>query len=342
MSANQSKPLVIPVFIPQQGCPHQCVYCDQASISGVSDPSWNPNSLREYVQNYLGSSARYPVQVAFYGGTFTRLPEERQRLFLDCLQEFLELGRIHSLRLSTRPDAIKSNNLGFLKSMGVKTIELGVQSLSEEVLRASGRGHTSEDVYEAAARVKEQGLELGLQLMPGLPRDNKETFIRTVEKSISLRPNFIRLYPTVVLAGTALSRLYRLGRYRPLSLNEAVDWCKEAKVRCDGAGISIIRMGLQPTASLERPGAVVAGPYHPAFGQLVKAASWFDRISPVLKKARRYSAHLLIHAASSELSDIRGHRNANIKLWLERLQLASLKTVPCHHIMPGNFKLTVH
>jgi histone acetyltransferase (RNA polymerase elongator complex component) len=278
--------------------------------------------------------------VAFYGGSFTLLPERRQRFFLESFQDFLWAGQVQSLRLSTRPDAILPENLRLLRAMGVKTIELGVQSLSDRVLFASGRDHSSRKVHEATSLLREKGFEVGLQLMPGLPEDNRETFLRTVDKSILLQPDFIRLYPTVVLTTTPLENLYRRGSYRPLSVSEAVDWCKDAKQLFDRAAIPIIRMGLQPTASLHEPGRIVAGPYHPAFGQLVKSAVWEERISPVLSRARRHSRHLAIHAAPNQLADIRGHRNANVKKWVAELDLASLMTTGCGHTSGEEFRVT--
>jgi histone acetyltransferase (RNA polymerase elongator complex component) len=338
----KTKPLIIPIFIPQEGCRHRCVYCDQPTISGASQASWSPSSIRQHVKNYLDNCNRYPVQVAFYGGSFTLLPEARQRFFLESVQEFLKQGLVHSLRLSTRPDAVETKNLCLLQSMGVKTIELGAQSLSDSVLKAAARGHTSRDVCKATLKLQQYGFETGLQLMPGLPKDSRATFLRTVDKSVALHPSFVRLYPTVVLSSTPLAHLYRRGRYRPLSLEQAVTWCKEAKQRFASAGIPIIRIGLQPTVTLEQPGHIVAGPYHPAFGQLVLSSLWRDRISPVLKKASLQSQRLLIHAAPHQLADIRGHRNGNIKKWLAELNLTSLETLGCSQIEVGEFRVTAH
>jgi histone acetyltransferase (RNA polymerase elongator complex component) len=291
------------------------------------------------VQGYLDNSSRNPVQVAFYGGSFTLLSDSRQRLFLESVREFLEQDRVCSLRLSTRPDGIAEKNLDFLQTMGVSTIELGAQSLHDPVLAAAGRGHSSKDTYEAAIRVRQHGFELGLQLMPGLPRDTRDTFVKTVSKAIDLRPSFVRLYPTIVLSSTPLERLYRNGRYKPLSLEEAVDWCKEAKKNFDKAGIPVVRIGLQPTTSLEQPGRVVAGPYHPALGQLVNSSLWSDRITPVLRKVRRRSSRLVILAPSNQLADIRGQRNYNIKRWLEELKLTSLKTVGSDDLSGWEFEV---
>ncbi len=332
-------PLVIPVFIPQEGCPHRCVYCDQGSITGFTRPTWSPAALRRYAEGFLAGNRRPSVEVAFYGGSFTLLPETRQALYLEAVQGLLHEGRVHSLRLSTRPDAITAENLRFLRPMGVKTVELGAQSLSDRVLAASARGHSSEEIRRAAARLRGHGFRIGFQLMPGLPADDRATFLSTVEESIAVRPDFVRLYPTVVLAGTPLEHLYRRGAYRPLPLMDAVDWCKEAALRFTRAGIPLIRMGLQTSPSLERPGVIVAGPHHPAFGQLVKSALWFDRISPELAKVCSVWSRPVIHLHPSELADARGHRNGNIACWLGEFSFASLRTVADSELPPGEFRL---
>lgn len=338
----KKRPLIIPIFIPQEGCRHRCVYCDQSTISGVSQPSWSPSKIREYVQSYLTHHHRHPVQLAFYGGSFTLLPESRQRLLLESVQEFLQQGQVQSLRLSTRPDAIEDNNLRFLQTMGVETIELGAQSLNDRVLRASARGHSSKETHEATRKLKKHGFEVGLQLMPGLPGDSRETFLKTVEKSIALTPSFVRIYPTVVLSSTPLERLFRSGRYKPLSLEQAVDWCKASKKRFDRASIAVIRMGLQPTTTLEEPGRIVAGPYHPALGQLVNSSIWHEKISPALRKASLKSPRLEIHGPSHQLAEIRGHRNSNINGWLKQLELSSLETVASDQIGAGEFRVVAH
>jgi histone acetyltransferase (RNA polymerase elongator complex component) len=224
--------------------------------------------------------------------------------------------------------------------MGVQTIELGAQSLSDKVLAATARGHSARQVYEAKLELHKLGFEVGLQLMPGLPGDCWETFSNTVEKSIALRPNFVRLYPTVVLANTPLERLYLRGLFKPLSLDEAVEWCKKAQESFNHASIPVIRTGLQPTISLQQPGRIVSGPYHPAFGQLVRSAIWNERISSALKKARCQSSRLIIHAPSHHLPDIRGHKNENIHRWLKELDLISLKTVACPGTREGMFRVT--
>ncbi|MCG6917106.1 MAG: radical SAM protein [Deltaproteobacteria bacterium] len=338
----KTRPLIIPIFIPQEGCRHRCVYCDQPTITGAAQNPWDRNSIRQYVQSYLTPRHRYPVQLAFYGGSFTLLSESYQRHLLDSVQEFLRQGQVNSLRLSTRPDGIEDNNLRFLRTMGVATIELGAQSLNDRVLAASARGHSSKDTHEATKRLKRHGFEVGLQLMPGLPGDSRRTFLKTVEKSIALAPSFVRIYPTVVLSSTPLERLFRSGRFKPLSLKKAVDWCKESKKRFDSASIAVIRMGLQSTVTLEEPGRIVAGPYHPALGQLVNSAIWHEKISPVLREASLKSPRLEIHGPSHQLAEIRGHQNSNINGWLKELKLTSLETVASEQMGAGEFRVTAH
>jgi histone acetyltransferase (RNA polymerase elongator complex component) len=335
----KESPLVIPVFISQEGCPHRCLYCDQRSITGVTRPDWSPAALRRYAEVFLAANRRPSVEMAFYGGSFTLLPEARQALYLEAVQSLLHEGRVHSLRLSTRPDAVTERNLQFLRPLGVRTVELGAQSLSDRVLAASTRGHSSEDIRGATARLRRHGLRVGLQLMPGLPADDRATFLQTVAESIALRPDFVRVYPTLVLAGTPLAGLYRRGAYRPLSVAEAVDWCKEAALNFTRAGIPIIRMGLQTSAALERPGVIVAGPYHPAFGQLVKSAIWYDRISAALAEMRSLSSRPTIHLHPSDLADARGHRNGNIAHWLGKFSFTSLRTVADPELPRGKFRL---
>jgi len=337
---KRERPLVIPVFTAQEGCPHRCVYCDQGTITGVTRPNWSRASLQAYVEDFLARSRRYPVEVAFYGGSFTLLPETRQASYLEAVQGFLQQGRVQSLRLSTRPDAVSAQNLRFLHAMGVRTVELGVQSLNDRVLAASARGYTNVEVFQATGLLRDYRFRVGFQLMPGLPGEDHATFLETIDESTAIRPDFVRLYPTVVLSGTLLEDLYHRGSYRPLSLPEAVGWCKEALLRFSRNSIPIIRMGLQTSPTLERPGAIVAGPHHPAFGQLVKSALWYDRISPDLAELGRRSPEPIIRVHPSDLADVRGHRNGNVSRWLTEMFLPRLKVIGSPEIPSGEFRVT--
>ncbi|MBI4948665.1 MAG: radical SAM protein [Deltaproteobacteria bacterium] len=261
------KQLIIPAFLPFGGCAHQCVFCDQAGITGERAlPPFESIAplIEKYLSTWKGAGLR---ELAFYGGSFTGLPRAVQEGYLKASKPYVESGRIDSVRISTRPDNIDPETLRFVKTYGVKTIELGVQSMSDEVLKASGRGHTAEDTRRAASLIKEAGIRLGVQLMPGLPRDTTETILDTVDKAVSLSPDFARLYPALVLRNTPLFRMYERGEYRPWALDDMVLVCKEAMKRLASAGVPVIRVGLQTTEELSR--SLVAGPYHPSFRELL-------------------------------------------------------------------------
>lgn len=262
--------LIIPIFIPFGGCPHQCVFCDQKGITGTAALP-GLDEVRQTIETYLSTwKSKGEKEAAFYGGSFTGLPADVQKGYLSTAGAFVESGRLDSLRLSTRPDYIDEKIIALVKEYGVTTIELGVQSMADEVLRASGRGHTAKQTQEAVRLLKSSGIKTGLQFMPGLPGDTPDTVIETVNEVIRLEPGFVRLYPSIVLKDTPLHKMYLAGDYRPWGLDEMVDVCAEAKRLLDAAGIPIIRMGLQTTNELAE--SIVAGPFHPSFRQLVEAA----------------------------------------------------------------------
>jgi len=263
--------MIIPFFIPHSGCPHQCVFCNQKKITGEHNQPF-PESIPVKIADYLKTDKKKkPVQVAFYGGTFTALPRETQRRYLAAVQPFIHAGKVESIRVSTRPDCITEEVLSLLVEHRVSTVELGAQSMDDSVLARAGRGHTGADTVSAVALLRKHAFSIGIQLMPGLPGDSRERFFMTVDRTIDLRPDVVRIYPALVIKDTPLEELYNAGRYEPLSLEEAVRWCKVALGRFEQSGIKVIRMGLQPTEELSKPGTIVKGPYHPSFRQLVQA-----------------------------------------------------------------------
>lgn len=275
---------IIPIFIPNYGCPHRCIFCDQRQTAGVRGPLPSGEEVRAEIRKGLTRVRAGKVQVAFYGGTFTALPLERQRDYLEAVRPFIEEGSVHSLRVSTRPDAIDPEVLRVLEEGKVETVELGAQSMDPEVLQRSGRGYGPEAVRKSAELLRERGFELGIQIMVGLPGDTPERFMGTVREVIALRPSFVRIYPTLVIRGTELEGWWRKGLYRPLSLEEAVELSALALREFEEAGIKVIRIGLQPNQDLEA--SVVAGPYHPAFGQLARARALRERAREALAGAR--------------------------------------------------------
>ena len=257
-------------------------------------------------------SERGPREVAFYGGTFTALPNTTIRKILDAVRPFLQNGTIQSIRLSTRPDALGMDKLRILESYGVSTVELGVQSMDDRVLLLSQRGYSSSDTVTAFTVLKERGFKTGAQLMPGLPGDSPERFMETIGKVIALKPDMARLYPTLVIRGTRLAQWYKQGTYTPLGLEETVNLCKEACIRLEEAGISVIRIGLMSSPSLLKQGEIIAGPWHPSFGLLVRSAIHLEKVKPYLPFMGKKSS-IVLFAPENEMPLIRGHKNRGIQ-----------------------------
>jgi histone acetyltransferase (RNA polymerase elongator complex component) len=265
------KQVTIPIFVPHLGCPHRCVFCNQWESSGERKVP-DADSIKEKIELYLSTipDSVERIEVAFFGGSFTGIEPEKQEEFLSAPYRFKKAGLIHAIRLSTRPDYIDEEKLQLLKNLEVETVELGAQSFSDRVLSASGRGHRVVDTYKAIDLLKRDGFKLVIQLMPGLPEDSIDSSLRSAEIAASLKPASVRIYPTVVLEKTRLAEMYRAGRYRALSLEEAIEICKEMLLIFSNKGIPVIRMGLHPFSDNEREN-IIAGPYHPAFGFLVKS-----------------------------------------------------------------------
>lgn len=330
----ENKRFIIPIFISHFGCPYRCIYCDQGRIAHSVSELHTSKKIGEEIEQYLRMGARKRkasrmVQVAFYGGNFTALSLETQKRLLQSVAPFLEEGKVHSLRLSTRPDSIFPEVLEILKAHKVATVELGVQSMDTEVLRISQRGYGRQEVITAARDLRQGNLEVGIQLMIGLPGDNAQKFASTVEAVIKLKPHFVRLYPTLVIKGTVLERWFRLGRYHPLALEEAITLTKGALKRFRQARIPVIRIGLQPTPSLEEPGTIVAGPYHPAFRQLVESSLLYEQVASLLttSKIKRDSPPTFL-ISPQDISTFYGQRGHNIKRLRETFGLYEIRVKP--------------
>jgi histone acetyltransferase (RNA polymerase elongator complex component) len=269
------------------------------------------------------------VQVAFYGGNFTALPLETQKRLLQSVAPFLKEGKVDSLRLSTRPDFISPEVLEILKAHKVATVELGVQSMDAEVLRISHRGYGSQVVIKAVEDLLQENLEVGIQLMVGLPGDSAQKFASTIEEVIKLKPHFVRLYPTLVIKGTVLERWFRLGHYHPLALEEAITLTKVALKRFRQARIPVIRIGLQPTPSLEEPGTIVAGPYHPAFRQLVESSLLYEQVASLLTGSEiEWDSPPTFLISPQDISTFYGQGGHNIKRLREAFGLYEIRVKP--------------
>ncbi len=324
MSARES---IIPVFVPHLGCPNDCVFCNQRRISGSTMPA-TPDDVEKAISN-AAALPRTGVkrQLAFYGGSFTAIPDAEQTALLAAAKAHLDTGEIDAIRLSTRPDAIDEAILKRLKYYGVETIELGAQSMCDEVLSLSGRGHTAADVEAASKMIKAAGFRLILQMMTGLPGDTKERSIETAKKIIALAPDGVRVYPTVIVRDTALFDLWQAGRYKEHSVDEAVDWCAALVPLFDAAGIPIIRLGLNPTEELSG-GAAVGGAYHPALGELVKSRLMLYRAREVLAGVQPGAA-VVLGTEAGRISQLVGQHRCNVAALTVEFGLRALKVRPC-------------
>jgi len=308
-------PLVIPVFISHQGCPHRCVFCDQYTITGKPEAGFpvSTTEVRATVEQWLIHSRRRrkdEVQVAFYGGSFTGLPTARQEELLGTVRPYIDAGKVDTIRISTRPDYIDDTAVALLKKYSVSIVELGIQSLDPDVLMASARGHSVSRSEEAVSLLKEKGFTVGAQIMCGLPGDTTVRLMATVRKVAALGPDFVRIYPTLVIRGSGLEKLYRSGSYRPLSLLQAVALASRMKDILAQHGIRVVRMGLQPSRELENK--VVAGPYHPAFGELVVSRDLFRQARRILRQKKKGGIKGFTVAAADQ-SAFRGPNNVNMK-----------------------------
>lgn len=320
MTARNS---IIPVFVPHLGCPNDCVFCNQRRISGHIEPA-----TAQTVKNAIEEAAALTPsgtkrQLAFYGGSFTAIPEAQQLELFEAAQPYLAEGVISSVRLSTRPDAIDAAVLKRLKKYGVAVVELGAQSMCDRVLELSGRGHDSAAVKNASKLIKAAGLDLILQMMTGLPGDTDESCIESAKKIIALEPDGVRIYPTVIVRDTVLCDMWRTGTYREHTVEDAVRICAKIVPLFNEAGIPIIRMGLNPTEELSG-GDALGGAYHPALGELV-----FSRI--MLQKARELLAEVkpesrvVLGVSRSDVSKMIGQHRCNVKALMSELSLAELK-----------------
>jgi len=303
-------PIIIPIFLPNLGCRERCLFCNQKATA-KEIPS--PSSVQKFIEASLTElpfdKNKREKQVAFYGGSFTAMNRDDQARYLEVVQPFLKSGLVHSNRISTRPDALDEETLSLLKEYDVKTIEIGVQSMIDEVLFLSRRGHRAEDTITATSRLRRWSFEVGIHLMIGLPGDTDNRFLETLDRVIDLKPDFVRIHPTLVLKGSPLEILWRDGNYSPLSLEEAVYWLKRGILKLERSGIRVARVGLQPTEELER--YYLAGPYHPALHQLVDSEIAFDMAKHLLQIHPEESKPLFL-CHPKEVSNLRGQRNRNI------------------------------
>lgn len=309
----ETKHIVIPVFIPHKGCPFDCIYCNQKKISGQRDEMTEEKMVSE-IESYLSLADKDSyIEIAFYGGSFTGIEKSEQLKFLKTANKYMNKGNIKAIRLSTRPDYISEDILDYLKEYKVGTIELGVQSLDDEVLEKSCRGHSQEVVFNSSKLIKKNGFVLGIQTMIGLPGDTDEKALETAKKVVGLKPDLLRIYPTLVIKDTYLEKMYNKGEYTPLSLEDAVELCAKLLRIYRENNINVIRIGLQPTESINEDGDVVAGPFHPAIRQLVESKLALNRIEEIIEQNNlSKKSSLTICTSRKRISDIVGQKKCNV------------------------------
>ena len=298
---------IIPIFVSHAGCPHQCVFCNQKRIAGQAAPLC-ARTVTEAVEN-AGENGR-GAELAFYGGSFTAIPAETQEVLLGAARPYLRSGYLSAIRLSTRPDAVSEETVLRLRKYGVKTVELGSQSMDDTVLERSGRGHTAADTERAVRLLRNGGISVILQMMTGLPGSTEASDLGTARRIASLQPDGVRIYPAVVVRDTPLCDLYEAGLYQPQTTEAAAELCAKLYVLFTAQGIPVLRMGLQPTEALSAGGAV-AGPYHPAFGELVKSRILYDKAVSLLAETEAGRVTLLVR--QDKLSAMVGQHRANLR-----------------------------
>ena len=307
---------IIPIFVPHLGCPNDCVFCNQKSISGQTK-----QVTKEDVKNIIEEHLKYikkdsKVEVAFFGGSFTGIEEAKQEELLEAAYEYIKQKKVDSIRISTRPDYIDKKILKRLKKYKVKTIELGVQSANDYILKKAGRGHTFEDVVKASKLIRWYGFELGHQMMVGLPESTTVDEINTAKQLIKLKPKMVRIYPVLVIKNTKLEKDYNEGKYKPLTVTQAVEVCKELVKLFVKKHIEVIRIGLQPTDTITNPdndkSEVVAGPFHPAFRQLVESGMWYDVIVEKIKQLNTKVKEVVVTVNPADVNNVIGQRKDNI------------------------------
>lgn len=312
----------VPVFIPQAGCPFQCVFCNQNRISGAA-ASPGPEQIKAEIDKCLDTiPGGAETQIAFFGGSFTGLPMSEQEEYLKIAADYIQKGLARSVRISTRPDYIDKPRLALLKSYGVTDIELGAQSLDDDVLRRSGRGHTAADAMRASELIRSEGFSLGLQMMIGLPGDTREKSMKTGRAIIDAGAHSTRIYPALVIRETRMERWYAQGKYKPLDLQEAVEWSAELMEMFEKAGVRTLRVGLHPSEGLLSGENLVAGPFHVSFRELVLSEIWRARLS---KLSHVENTGMSIYVRPSEINYAIGYKSCNRNRLLERFQSVLFK-----------------
>lgn len=303
------KHINVALFVPDEGCRHRCSFCNQKTISGKVQ-RLTVEDIDEAVK-IASEKGDGKGEIAFFGGSFTAIEKTYMISLLQRAKHYIDSGLFKGIRISTRPDCINEEILCTLKQYGVTSIELGCQSMDNEVLLKNGRGHTAEDVVKAAELIKKYGFEFGVQMMTGLYGDNNEKAIETAKKLISLKPDTARIYPTVVLENTRLCELYRMGEYSPQTVDEAAELCAKLIPMFEENDIRIIRLGLHSGGNVEE--GYVAGAYHPAFKEICESKIYLSRILDIIRKEKIPQGNIALEVNKKCVSALVGQKRSNIE-----------------------------
>lgn len=342
---KKQKQYIIPIFVPHLGCPNDCIFCNQKSISGAGKQV-TKDEVKKTVDEYLSSfkEENATKEIAFFGGSFTGIDVSIQEELLSAAYEYVQNGQIDGIRISTRPDYIDKQTLKRLKKYKVKTIELGVQSTNDYILKRAERGHTFNDVKKASKLIRFHGFKLGHQMMVGLPESTKLDELNTAKDLIRLKPKMVRIYPVLVIKNTKLQKEYEEGSYEPITINQAVERCKDLVYLFNKSKVEVIRIGLQNTDIISEPNSstsdVVAGPFHPAFGQLVEDSIWYDSVVDKIKKVNVKVKKVEVRVNPQDENSVIGHKRENINK-LKELYDVDVKVTKDENIKIGKSEITI-
>ena len=327
--ATSGRPFIVPIFLPQAGCPHRCLYCDQQTITGTQRSLADPQRLSREIRRFLDyrSPHRHQCQIAFYGGTFLNLPRTRLKQLLDMATTFVHANAADGLRFSTRPDSVTPETLSQVAAYPVQTVELGVQSMDDRVLARSHRGHDAQATRAAVTHLREAGYEIGLQMMIGLPGDSTAGALATAQAIADLRPAFVRIYPTLVLPGSGLAHDFHTGRYRPMRMEDSLALTCRLLRLFSARGVRVARMGL-PAGIRPRGGdAQLVGPYHPSYGEMVYSRLYLELATAALVHAHGDGARVRLKVNPKRLSALMGPKRDNVRALQQNFHLQQLSIV---------------
>lgn len=306
----------ISIFIPHVGCPHLCSFCDQKSISGAQKAP-SAKEVADLLEKQADSlyERNIEAEIAFFGGSFTAIPRDYMTELLETASRAVKQFPAYTgIRCSTRPDCIDKEITGILKRFGVTAVELGAQSMSDEVLIANERGHSADDVRKASELIKSAGIELGLQMMTGLYKDTPERSLETCREFIKIKPKTVRIYPTVILENTRLGELYKSGAYESFSFEETVELCAKMLEMFEENNISVIRMGLHASREVEEK--MLGGVYHQSFREIVESRMFYNRLTELLRPFGK--GKYAVYTDKRNISKVVGQKRENLRRLYEK------------------------